>query len=254
MNDDKPFPPIEMFEVLASTLDSIHQAAGDGAPEWTTHIALEQTRGGGQQARAWWSPSGAGLWMSTLLRPKCDRSIWGGIALVAGAATRRALTALGADEIELRWPNDLYARSRKLGGILAESKDQSAGAWISLGIGINIDLKNEELIEKAPDGLSDRIICLREVSPAAESDPGKIALAIIEELRPLYGQFQQGEKLGDILGGDLSVAGREVLVERPGKPVLRGTATGIGSHGELTVVDEEGTTHELVAAEVTWDC
>ena len=54
--------------------------------------------------------------------------------------------------------------------------------------------------------------------------------------------------------GDLSVAGREVLVERPGKPVLRGTATGIGSHGELTVVDEEGTTHELVAAEVTWDC
>ena len=52
MNDDKPFPPIEIFEVLASTLDSIHQAAGDGAPEWTTHIALEQTRGRGQQARA----------------------------------------------------------------------------------------------------------------------------------------------------------------------------------------------------------
>ena len=46
MNDDKPFPPIEMFEVLASTLDSIHQAAGDGAPEWTTHIALEQAAHG----------------------------------------------------------------------------------------------------------------------------------------------------------------------------------------------------------------
>ena len=254
MNNDEIFPAIEMFEVLTSTLDSIHQAAAGGAPEWTTHIAREQTRGRGQQARPWWSPSGAGLWMSTLLRPECDRSTWGGISLVAGAATRRALATLGCGDIELRWPNDLYARSRKLGGILAESKDHSAGTWISLGIGINIDLESTGLRERAPDGLSDRIICLREAAPAAEPDPGKIALAILGELRPLYGRFQQSEKLDDILEGDLSITGRKVLVERPGKPVLRGNATGLGSCGGLEVVDEEGTIHEIIAAEVTWDC
>ena len=47
MENDTPFPSIEIFEVLTSTLDSIHQAAENGAPEWTTHIAREQTRGRG---------------------------------------------------------------------------------------------------------------------------------------------------------------------------------------------------------------
>ncbi|MEC7922457.1 MAG: biotin--[acetyl-CoA-carboxylase] ligase, partial [Planctomycetota bacterium] len=127
MKDQAPFPPIEIFEVLTSTLDSIHQAAASGAPQWTTHIALEQTRGRGQKNRSWWSPPGAGLWMSTLLRPKCDRKTWGGIALIAGTAARNALAALGIERVELRWPNDLYVQSRKLGGILAESKDPAAG-------------------------------------------------------------------------------------------------------------------------------
>ena len=145
MEDDTPFPSIEIFEVLTSTLDSIHQAAAEGAPEWTTHIAREQTRGRGQQARPWWSPSGAGLWMSTLLRPSTPRRTWGGIALVAGAATRSALESLGVKAVELRWPNDLYVDSRKLGGILAESRSLSTGAWISLGIGINVDLESGEL-------------------------------------------------------------------------------------------------------------
>ena len=96
MEDDTPFPSIEIFEVLTSTLDSIHQAAAEGAPEWTTHIAREQTRGRGQQARPWWSPSGDGLWMSTLLRPSAPRMTWGrdaGHVGVAGRQGRRASLA-----------------------------------------------------------------------------------------------------------------------------------------------------------------
>lgn len=253
MKDQAPFPPIEIFEVLTSTLDSIHQAAAAGAPQWTTHIALEQTRGRGQKNRSWWSPPGAGLWMSTLLRPKCDRKTWGGIALIAGAAARNALALLGVETVELRWPNDLYVQSRKLGGILAESKDPAAGSWVALGIGINIDLQGAGQGSTIPEELSDQIICLSEAGPPREKEPGKIALAILHELRPLYGRLQQGEPIREIVGNSLAAAGRKVSIEQPGRPRLQGTVNGLGKHGELVVEDAGGTIHAIVAGDVSWD-
>ena len=253
MKDQAPFPPIEIFEVLTSTLDSVHQAAAAGAPQWTTHIAREQTSGRGRKNRSWWSPPGAGLWMSTLLRPECDRKTWGGIALVAGTAVRNALALLGVDSVELRWPNDLYSQSRKLGGILAESKDPATGSWVSLGIGVNIDLLKTDLNSRMPMELREHVICLSEAGPVKEKDPEKIALAILHELRPLYGRFQQGEPLREIVGDSLAAAGRKVRVEQAGRPLLQGTVCGLGNHGELMGEDAAGKTHAVVAGAVSWD-
>ena len=253
MNDQSPSPPIEVFEVLTSTLDSIHQAAAAGAPQWTTHIALEQTNGRGRKNRSWWSPPGAGLWMSTLLRPECDRKTWGGIALIAGTAVKKALSVLGVEAVELRWPNDLYAQSRKLGGILAESKDPAAGSWVSLGIGVNIDLLEDGLRDRIPVELREHIICLSEAGPVRQKDPEKIAAAILHELRPLYERFQQGESIREIVGDNLAAAGRKVRIERPGRSLLQGTARGLGKHGELVVEDSAGEIHEIVGGAVSWD-
>ncbi|MFP6739255.1 MAG: biotin--[acetyl-CoA-carboxylase] ligase [Planctomycetota bacterium] len=253
MKDHVPFPPIEIFEVLTSTLDSIHQAAAAGAPQWTTHIALEQTKGRGQKNRSWWSPPGAGLWMSTLLRPECDRKTWGGIALIAGAAAKNALAELGVEAVELRWPNDLYAQSRKLGGILAESKDPAAGSWVSLGIGLNIDLQGADLDSRIPMELREQIICLSEAGPVEEKEPEKIAMAILHELRPLYERLQQEEPIREIVGDNPAAAGRKVRIEQPGRPLLQGTTRGLGKHGELVVEDAGGTIHEIVAGDVSWD-
>lgn len=253
MENKTPFPAIAVFEVLTSTLDSIHQAAADGAPQWTTHIAREQTRGRGQRERAWWSPSGAGLWMATLLRPECDRKTWGGIALIAGGAAQNALAALGVGDVELRWPNDLYVRSRKLGGILAESRDPASGAWISLGIGINIDLQSGDLRSRAPVEIRDRIICITEAGSAREQDPEQIAMAILHQLKPLYERFQQGDPVETIVGENLDLSARRVSIKQPGQPLLRGITRGLGKHGELVVEDGAGTTHEIVTAEVSWD-
>ena len=172
---------------------------------------------------------------------------------MAGAATRSALRSLGVKTVELRWPNDLYVDSRKLGGILAESRSLSTGTWISLGIGINIDLESSELRKEAPGDLRDTIICLREAGPPSESEPEIIALSILEELRSLYKRFQRGEALAELLGESLRLDGRKVSVERSGEIALLGTATGLGNNGELLVTDEEGTIHEIVTAGVSWD-
>src|SRR5258705_3821191 len=99
---------VHRFEEVTSTNETVLAAAERGEPEWTVHIARAQSRGRGRADHAWWSPPGGGLWMSVLLRPRAAPARLGGLALVAGAAARRALESLGSSAVDLPWPNDLY--------------------------------------------------------------------------------------------------------------------------------------------------
>lgn len=60
-----------------------------------------------------------------------------GVSLVAGVAAVRALRALGASRVALKWPNDLVVDDAKLGGILVETRARAGGALVVIGIGIN---------------------------------------------------------------------------------------------------------------------
>src|SRR5512139_2005293 len=99
--------------------------------------ADEQTAGRGRRGRRWHSPAGAGVLFSLalpLVRPVRELA---GLSIVAGLAAVRALRALGAAEVGLRWPNDLLVRGAKLGGILVETRAQGAGCLAVIGVGIN---------------------------------------------------------------------------------------------------------------------
>jgi BirA family biotin operon repressor/biotin-[acetyl-CoA-carboxylase] ligase len=113
------------------------------APTGTVVVADRQTGGRGRQGKEWLSPEG-GLWLSILLHEKdvIDLPALAGapgpgrfalISLVAGLAVAD-LAELSGGRPRLKWPNDVLIAGRKLGGILAESRD---GA-IVIGIGVNI--------------------------------------------------------------------------------------------------------------------
>jgi BirA family biotin operon repressor/biotin-[acetyl-CoA-carboxylase] ligase len=226
------------FDVLTSTNDSILQAAEAGAPEGTTHIAREQTMGRGRGDHVWWSPPGAGLWMSTLIRPDRSRPQWGGISLVAGAAARDALASIGARGVELYWPNDLQASGRKLGGILGEARSKGTRAWVALGMGVNIDLTRPDIRAGMPPEVRDIAISLVECGPPATTDPVEIARAILERFWPLYDRFQAGEPLPHLVGDRLAHVGRRVEVKAPGRPSWRGVVEGLSRDGELLVLPD----------------
>jgi BirA family biotin operon repressor/biotin-[acetyl-CoA-carboxylase] ligase len=227
-------PNIHVFEVVPSTNDTILAAGEGGAPEGTVHIARAQTRGRGRGDRAWWSPPGAGLWMSVLLRPRRGREAWGAIALVAGAAVRRALSDVGVPAAELRWPNDIFAGGKKLGGILCEARARAEGSWLALGIGIDIDIGVRGAPEMPADLLG-RLTSLVESGSPRTTDPVAIALEILDRFWPLYRRFEAGEDAAALVGGDLAGAGREVEVAVEGSPPWRGTIEGLGDRGELLV-------------------
>jgi BirA family biotin operon repressor/biotin-[acetyl-CoA-carboxylase] ligase len=95
-------------------------------------VASEQTAGRGRKGRPWFSPSGTNLYLTLTVAMNDPR-----LSLVAGVAVRESLSGLagGGIPLEIKWPNDLIARGRKLCGILCESR----GGITAVGIGINVN-------------------------------------------------------------------------------------------------------------------
>jgi BirA family transcriptional regulator, biotin operon repressor / biotin---[acetyl-CoA-carboxylase] ligase len=127
------------YDSLPSTNTEAARQAAAGAPEGLCVVAREQTAGRGRQQRRWASPRDAGLYFSLLLRPAFDAPRWPLITLAAALAVRDALAEACRLETDIKWPNDLLARGRKLCGILAEAVETPAGRACVLGVGVNLD-------------------------------------------------------------------------------------------------------------------
>ncbi len=235
-----------VFDRVESTNDTIHEAGGGGAPEGTAHLAGAQTRGRGRAGRSWWSPAGAGLWFSVLLRPALDPARTPGIALVAGRAARDALDPLTDTPVEIHWPNDIIAHGRKLGGILCEARSRGPeNSWIALGIGINIDHGGHQV----PDDLRGAAATLVEIG-CTERRPIVLAKVITDRFWPLYDRYQGGEPLSALVGAALAHVGSRVTVRLSATESFSGRVAGLGERGELLVDEDGGARREVLAGDV----
>lgn len=138
-----------IVDVTGSTNDDLLEAGKQGAPHGTGLAARAQTAGRGRRGHKWDSTAG-NLLLSIVLRPCVNPAKYSGLAAVSGLAVLKALEAQGlANEIGLKWPNDLVARGRKLGGILVEAaRDNEGKPFAVCGIGVNVNYVPSEV----PDG------------------------------------------------------------------------------------------------------
>ena len=140
---------LTIVDVTGSTNDDLLEAGKQGAPHGTGLAARAQTAGRGRRGHKWDSTAG-NLLLSIVLRPRVDPTKYSGLAAVSGLAVLKALDKQGlANEIRLKWPNDLVARGRKLGGILVEAaRDNEGKPFVVCGIGVNVNYVPSEV----PDG------------------------------------------------------------------------------------------------------
>src|SRR5262245_43647664 len=96
-----------------------------------------QTAGRGRHGSRWRSARGAGATFSIRRAMACEQRKLAGLSIAVGVSSARALRALGARGVTVKWPNDLMAYRRKLGGILIETRPEGAGSVAIVGIGIN---------------------------------------------------------------------------------------------------------------------
>jgi BirA family biotin operon repressor/biotin-[acetyl-CoA-carboxylase] ligase len=130
---------LRFFTSIGSTNDEALAWASCGAPDFSLVVADEQTSGRGRMGRSWFTPPGAALAFSLVLRPQgveCQK-----VGLFSGLGALALVDALKAHGIvaQVKWPNDVLIGRRKVAGILVET------VWLGtevdsvvLGMGVNV--------------------------------------------------------------------------------------------------------------------
>lgn len=132
---------LEVVDETGSTNTDLMQAAAQGARSGAVRVAELQTRGRGRRGRDWHSGLGGGLTFSLLWRFEQGAGFLSGLSLAVGVALARVLRRHGADDVMLKWPNDLLWRHLKLAGILIELAGDVMGPTSAvIGIGMNLRL------------------------------------------------------------------------------------------------------------------
>ena len=100
-----------------------------------------QTAGRGRRGREWVSPFGANLYFSLAWSFSAWPSQITALPLVVGLTCAEVLRGQGAKGLGVKWPNDLYAGGKKLGGILIEHRGEAGGPCrVVIGIGLNCNM------------------------------------------------------------------------------------------------------------------
>lgn len=133
---------IELESVDSTNNYAMAQAHAGMTSHGAQFFAYEQFAGKGQRGKVWTSMPGSNIILSTVFQP-INLPITQPFALsiaVALACWDLFSAHAGVDDTRIKWPNDLYWRDRKAGGILIENSFQgSLWTWAIAGTGININ-------------------------------------------------------------------------------------------------------------------
>jgi BirA family biotin operon repressor/biotin-[acetyl-CoA-carboxylase] ligase len=203
--------------------------------------AEEQSAGRGQRGRKWRSARGAGATFSILRRMRCAPQLLSGLSLAVGVAAARALRALGAGEVALKWPNDLLAGGKnagaKLGGILIETRMQGREISAVVGIGINC-----RPVGALGARLRRRLIALDDLLQSAAARNAVIAAVAREVLAALESYETAGlPAFADAWRALHAHEGRRLRVRLADGRTVSGIAAGIAPNGALRLRTRGGT-------------
>lgn len=246
----QPLGALKFFESAGSTNQIAAQWADEGAPDSSIVIADEQTAGRGRMSRQWFTPKGAALAFSLVLRPKAT--------IVKNLAQEIAhTTALGALAVcctlrenynlvaEIKWPNDVLLERRKTAGVLVETYwEGDRPSAVIMGIGVNVtpaSIPSASLLNYPATAV--------EIHTGYSIKREEFLSAILSSL------FSWREQLGTarfLQTWDEMLAFRDewVHVHLEDGASLEGRITGLAPDGSLRLLDNLGDSRALLSGEV----
>lgn len=222
--------PVVFFRSVGSTNDLLLEEAFGRYGAGTVIVTEEQTSGRGRQGRSWEAPPFRALQFSILLRPEGEVEMAALSTLTAGLAVAEALEERTGMRAEIRWPNDLTWKDRKICGILSEYS--SAKGALVIGIGLNVNQESGEIpaggasVREATGCKHARGPLLASILNSLESWMERLAREGFEPVR------REAERLSTLVG-------RRVTLNL-GERELTGLAAGIGPLGGLLIRGPEG--------------
>ena len=135
---------LEVQSTVVSTNELAKQRAEEANASGLVIVAEQQTNGRGRRGRQWVSPYGCNLYLSLVWGFDGGVSALEGLSLAVGVAVQKAVIRIGAQALELKWPNDLLWQQRKVGGILLEVIGDPTGfCQVIIGVGLNVDMPED---------------------------------------------------------------------------------------------------------------
>lgn len=191
-------------------------------------LAEKQTQGKGRNGRRWISPPGQNIYVSIHWQFSELPQHAGLLSLAVGIAVTRALHELGYTDVGLKWPNDLYLRGKKLGGILVDVVSHARqGMRVIAGIGLNVAMQTSEEIDQP-------WISLLAVNPAAAKTRNVCVAMILNEVFDMLDLFaENGSTYVQKYWPEFDLAaGQEVMVMADGGEYA-GLGAGIDHQGRF---------------------
>ncbi len=245
---------LRYYSEVGSTNDVAASMAAGAQAEGAVVVADTQTAGRGRRGHRWFSPPGAGLYVSVVLAPRLARhdsergtSL---LTLMAGVALSEAVERSTGLRALIKWPNDLLVGRRKLAGILAEGvsvPEAPALQAVVLGYGLNVS------DAAYPPDLRERVTSL-ESELGRAVDRFDVCAATLSALAARYDDLLEG-RYDAILDAWRVRApgsrGRRVSWEAGGRQ-WSGMTAGVDQRGALLVTVGDKV-ERIVSGEVRWD-
>ncbi len=239
---------VDVFEHITSTNDYFQSQSAEQTGKPQICIAEHQTKGRGRLGRKWIAPFGRNLYFSLSYTFAKDVSELSGLSLVVGIAVAQALASeYSGISLGLKWPNDIYCNSSKLGGVLIEIAAEANGICRAIiGVGLNVNMKDfagnsieqswtslETLLDKAID---------RNLLVARLIDSMLKTLAQFNRagLQPFLAEWQRY----DILQG------KQITLHNSGRDIT-GIARGITPQGHLLLEQAAGNCKSYSSGDTT---
>ena len=240
------FPFLELQSV-DSTNNYVRRLVQErGLNSGTTVFAYEQVAGKGQRGKTWNSEKDANLILSVLIDPyPIPLSFQFHLSACISIAVCDFFSNYAGEETAIKWPNDLFWRDKKAGGILIENIVSETGKWKWAIVGIGININQTNFPPDLPNPVS-----LKQITEK-DFDPVQLAKELCTYLGKRFHQLIDGnfEAIYKDYLSHLYKKDKSVKLKQDNR-VFEATIKGVSPHGELIV--QHGTEERFDFGKVEW--
>ena len=213
----------------------------DGA----AYFALDQYQGKGQRDKTWNSKPGENIILSVV--KDCSGLHLNNQFQLSVAVTLACFdffSAYAGDETRIKWPNDIYWRDRKAGGILIENMVKS-DRWSKaiIGMGININQTAFDTIEGKP-------VSLKQIT-GKSFDPISLAKELCQHLENRF-LVLENKPFDQLLSAynDQLYKKDELVPFKRNNILFQAKVNGVDKDGHLLIM--HGVEERIRFGEITW--
>jgi BirA family biotin operon repressor/biotin-[acetyl-CoA-carboxylase] ligase len=239
---------IVYFNEIDSTNIKAKELAQQNIETGSLIVAEKQTLGSGRFNRKWVSPNG-GLWFTLVLRPNISPMEAPKITQIAAASVYKTLKDLNID-VNIKWPNDIHLKEKKLCGILAEMKcDMDSVHYLVLGIGMNINISRDDFKDDTKSiATSLKIEFNRQFSRT------EILSSFLNHFEKLYLRFVNYLDLSETISicrNNSNIFGKQAKLITYNKEEIV-TCVSLSDAGDLIVKDSQGNEKAVLTGEISF--